>query len=177
MTHELEVLGFFEMEHKAKKVLSGLGFKERDFNRPITELSGGWQMRTLLARLLTCHYDILLLDEPTNYLDLNAALWFKDFLAQFKGTFVMISHDKAFLDEVTNYTMILEQGTITKVHGNYEQYKKIRDEKMLHLVKQYKQQQKDIAQMQEFIDRFHAQPNKAAQVRSKKHMLERMDCY
>jgi ATP-binding cassette, subfamily F, member 3 len=173
--HELEVLGFFEMEHKAKKVLSGLGFKERDFNRPITELSGGWQMRTLLARLLTCHYDILLLDEPTNYLDLNAALWFKDFLADFKGTFVMISHDKAFLNEVTNYTIILEQGAIVKVHGNYEQYKKIRDEKMLHLVKQYKQQQKDIAQMQEFIDRFHAQPNKAAQVRSKKHMLERMD--
>ncbi len=100
--HNLEVLGFFELEYKARKILMGLGFKEKDFNRPISQMSGGWQMRALLAKLLTYEYDILLLDEPTNYLDLNAALWLKDYLAGFAGTFMMISHDKAFLNEVTN---------------------------------------------------------------------------
>ena len=103
--HDLETLGFFELEHKAKKILSGLGFKERDFNRLIVQMSGGWQMRALLAKLLTYHYDLLLLDEPTNYLDLNAALWLKDYLAGFRGTFIMISHDKAFLTDVTNYNI------------------------------------------------------------------------
>ena len=113
--HSLEHLGYFELEYKAKKILMGLGFKEKDFNRNISELSGGWQMRTLLARLLNFRYDILLLDEPTNYLDLNAALWFKDYLRSFEGTFIMISHDKTYLNEVTNFTLILENGSLTKV--------------------------------------------------------------
>ena len=107
----------------------GLEFKERDFSRPIKQLSGGWQMKTLLARLLTCHYDILLLDEPTNYLDLNAALWFKDYLTDFKGAFIIISHDKAFLNEVTNYTLVLENGSMFKIRGNYEHYEKIKDQR------------------------------------------------
>ena len=119
--HTLETMGFFEIEYKSKEILAGLGFKQRDFDRPIAELSGGWQMRTLLAKLLILPYDVLLLDEPTNYLDLNAALWFKDFLGSFQGTFVMISHDKAFLNEVTNYTLILEQSRLTRIQGNYEQ--------------------------------------------------------
>ena len=82
--HELESLGYFELEHKAKKILMGLGFKERDFNRLINQMSGGWQMHALLGKLLTYHYDLLLLDEPTNYLDLNAALWLKNYLAGFE---------------------------------------------------------------------------------------------
>lgn len=171
----LEMLGYFELEHKAKKVLSGLEFKERDFNRPIKELSGGWQMRTLLARLLTCHYDILLLDEPTNYLDLNAALWFKDYLKDFKGTFIMISHDRAFLDEVTNYTLILEHGSISKVRGNYEHYLQIKEEKRRFLVKQFNEQGKKRKQLETFVARFHGQPNKAAQVRAKKTALQKME--
>ena len=85
--HHLEVLGYFELEHKAKKILMGLGFKESDFDRPIAQMSGGWQMRALLAKLLTYNYDLLLLDEPTNYLDLNASIWLKDYLAGFDGTF------------------------------------------------------------------------------------------
>jgi ATP-binding cassette subfamily F protein 3 len=173
--HELEVLGFFELEHKAEKILSGLGFKEKDFNRPIVELSGGWQMRALLAKLLTYHYDLLLLDEPTNYLDLNAALWLKDYLAGFRGTFIMISHDKAFLTDVTNYTLILENGSITKVHGNYEHYEEIKAQKRTHLVKQSKEQDKKIEQLEKFVARFHAQPNKAASVRAKRRVLERLD--
>ncbi|MFA6350415.1 MAG: ATP-binding cassette domain-containing protein [Candidatus Omnitrophota bacterium] len=173
--HELEAMGYFELEHKAKKILAGLGFKEKDFNRPITDLSGGWQMRTLLGKLLTFHYDLLLLDEPTNYLDLNAALWLKEYLAQFRGTFLMISHDKAFLNEVTNYTLILENGSIFKVRGNYEHYEQIKEEKRIFLLRQFKEQEKKRKQLEEFVARFHAQPNKASQVRAKRSELERME--
>ncbi|MBL7198291.1 MAG: ABC-F family ATP-binding cassette domain-containing protein, partial [Candidatus Omnitrophica bacterium] len=104
--HKLEQLGIYEVEHKAKKILSGLGFKISDFNRAVDTLSGGWKMRTLLAKLLTYDYDLLLLDEPTNYLDLPATLWLKDFLKNYKGSFVIISHDKVFLNDVTNYTIV-----------------------------------------------------------------------
>jgi len=172
--HQLEILGFFELEYKAKRILMGLGFKERDFNRPIAQMSGGWQMRTLLAKLLTYHYDLLLLDEPTNYLDLNAALWLKDFLNLFKGTFIIISHDKAYLTEVTNYTLILENGRITKIRGNYEQYERIKKSRHTFLLKQFKEQEKKREQLQKFVDRFHAQPNKASQVRAKRTALEKM---
>jgi len=171
----MEVLGYFELEYKAKKILMGLEFKENDYNRPIKELSGGWQMRTLLAKLLTCHYDILLLDEPTNYLDLNAALWFKDYLAAFGDTFIIISHDKAFLNEVTNYTLILENGSIFKVRGNYEHYQKIKEQKRKFLTKQFKEQEKKRLQLERFIARFHGQPNKASQVRAKRTALQRME--
>lgn len=172
--HQLQVLGFFDLEHKAKKVLSGLGFKDSDFNRSIGNLSGGWQMRVLLAKLLVCSYDILLLDEPTNYLDLNAALWFKDYLSRYKGTYIMISHDKDFLDEVTNYTLVLEAGKIKKIRGNFEHYLEIREQGQIHLLKQFNEQQKKRKQLEDFIQRFHAQPNKASQVRAKRRMLERM---
>jgi ATP-binding cassette subfamily F protein 3 len=173
--HELDVSGFFELEHKAEKVLAGLGFRERDFNRPIQEMSGGWQMRTLLAKLLTYHYDLLLLDEPTNYLDLNAALWLKDYLASFRGTFIMISHDKSFLTDVTNYTLILEHGSMAKVSGNYEHYERIKEERRTHLEKQFVQQEKKRDQLEKFVSRFHAQPNKAAAVRNKRKTIERME--
>ncbi len=173
--HALETLGYFELEHKAKKILMGLGFKERDFNRPISQMSGGWQMRALLAKLLTYHYDLLLLDEPTNYLDLNAALWLKDYLSGFHGTFIMISHDKAFLTDVTNYTLILESGSIFKVKGNFEHYEQIKSEKRTYLLKHFKEQEKKREQLQRFVDRFHAQPNKAASVRAKRTELERME--
>jgi ATP-binding cassette, subfamily F, member 3 len=175
VVHEMETLGYFELEHKAKKILAGLGFKEKDFNRPVKDMSGGWQMRTLLGKLLTFHYDILLLDEPTNYLDLNAAIWLKDYLAEFDGTFIMISHDKAFLNEVTNYTLILENGSIYKVQGNYEHYEEIKAQRRIHLEKQFKEQEKKREQLEKFVARFHAQPNKAGAVRSKRTILERIE--
>jgi len=140
----------------------------------IKELSGGWQMRVLLAKLLTCQYDLLLLDEPTNYLDLNAALWLKGFLTDFAGTFIMISHDKAFLNDVTNYTLILENGSIFKVRGNYEHYEQIKAERRKFLIRQRKEQEKKREQLQAFIARFHAQPNKAASVRAKRTTLEKL---
>ncbi len=173
--HELDVLGYFELEHKAEKVLMGLGFKEKDFNRPITQMSGGWQMRVLLAKLLVLPYDILLLDEPTNYLDLNAALWLKSYLAGYNGTFLMISHDKSFLKEVTNYTLILEHGRIAKVTGSYEHYERLREEQRLTMARRFEQQEKKRKQLDQFIARFHAQPNKAAAVRNKRKAIERME--
>ncbi|TRZ96250.1 ABC transporter ATP-binding protein [bacterium] len=173
--HTLETLGYFELEYKGKQILGGLGFKQNDFNRIISGMSGGWQMRTLLAKLLTHRYDLLLLDEPTNYLDLNAALWLKSFLHSFNGTFMMISHDRDFLTEVTNYTLVLEHGNITKVRGNYEHYEQIREEKRKHLLKQFEEQEKKRLQLQRFIDRFHAQPNKAQAVRVKRRVLEKME--
>ncbi len=173
--HELEVLGFFELEHKAEKILMGLGFKEADFSRPISHMSGGWQMRVLLAKLLTYHYDLLLLDEPTNYLDLNAALWLKDYLTGLNATFIMISHDKVFLTEVTNYSLILEFGSITKVSGNYEHYEQIKEERRTHLLKKFTEIEKKRDQLEKFVSRFHAQPNKAAAVRNKRKTLERME--
>ncbi|MDD2866055.1 MAG: ABC-F family ATP-binding cassette domain-containing protein [Candidatus Omnitrophica bacterium] len=173
--HELDILGYFELEHKAEKVLMGLGFKERDFNRPITQMSGGWQMRVLLAKLLVLPYDILLLDEPTNYLDLNAALWLKSYLAGYGGTFLMISHDKSFLREVTNETLVLEHGQIAKVTGSYEHYEQLREEQRLTLERRFEQQEKKRKQLDQFIARFHAQPNKAAAVRNKRKTIERME--
>ena len=139
--HNLEFRGYFELEHKAKKILTGLGFTEKTLKQPVSELSGGWQMRVLLARLLTCHYDILLLDEPMNHLDLSAAIWFKDYLLSFSGTFIMISHDKDFLDQVTNHILVLENQVITKIKGNYKNYQKIQDEKATHLLKQSTEQE------------------------------------
>jgi len=173
--HDLEFLGYFELEHQAKKVLAGLGFKDKELHKPINQLSGGWQMRVLLAKLLIMRYDILLLDEPMNHLDLNAALWLKDYLKGSKVAFVMISHDWDFLDEVTNFTLVLERGQVSKVRGNYEHYRKIQEEKYSHLAKQFKEQEKKEEQLKKFISRFHGQPNKASQVRAKKRMLEKMD--
>lgn len=173
--HELEVLGVYELEHKAEKILSGLGFKEEDFRRPILNLSGGWQMRTLLAKLLTYQYDLLLLDEPTNYLDLAATLWLKDYLKNYRGTFVIISHDKIFLNEVTNYTIILENGRIAKLKGNYEEYERLKEERTRSLEKRQKVVEKKRQQLERFAERFHAQPNKASAVRNKRKMLERLE--
>ncbi len=173
--HELEVLEFFSLEHKAEKILMGLGFEEADFGRPVAELSGGWQMCVLLAKLLLLPYDLLLLDEPTNYLDLNAALWLKDFLKGYRGTFIMISHDKVYLTEVTNYSLILEHGQMSKVRGSYEDYERMREERRRHLEKKFEVQSKKRKQLEHFITRFHAQPNKAAAARNKRRTIERME--
>ncbi|MEW5894259.1 MAG: ATP-binding cassette domain-containing protein [Candidatus Omnitrophota bacterium] len=172
---ELEILGIYDLQHTAEKILSGLGFEERAFHRPILELSGGWQMRTLLAKLLVYHYDLLLLDEPTNYLDLNATLWLKDFLSSYQGTFIMISHDRIFLNDVTNYTIILESGQMNKVKGNYQEYEAQKEIDQKHLERRKKVVDKKRKQLEEFSQRFHAQPNRASAVRNKRKMLERLE--
>jgi ATP-binding cassette, subfamily F, member 3 len=171
----LEGLGIYDLEHKAEKILSGLGFRETEFHKPIMQLSGGWQMRALLAKLLTYSFDLLLLDEPTNYLDLSATLWLKGFLATYPGSFIMISHDKIFLNDVTNYTIVLEDGKMTKVKGNYEAYETQKDIEYRTLEKQQKVIGKRKDQLERFTSRFHAQPNRASAVQNKMKMLERLD--
>jgi ATP-binding cassette subfamily F protein 3 len=171
----LEELGIYDLEHKAEKILSGLGFREAEFHKPIMQLSGGWQMRTLLAKLLTYQYDLLLLDEPTNFLDLSATLWLKDFLAGYPGSFIMISHDKIFLNDVTNYTIVLEGGKMAKVKGNYEAYETQKDVEFRTLEKQQKVIEKRKDQLERFTSRFHAQPNRASAVQNKMKMIERLD--
>jgi len=172
---ELEQLGIYDLEHRAEEVLSGLGFSIADIHRPITHLSGGWQMRTLLAKLLVHTYDLLLLDEPTNYLDLAATLWLKDFLSDYPGTFVIISHDKVFLNDVTNYTIVLEHGQMTKVKGNYHTYEEQKDLMFKSLEKRQKVVEKKREQLEKFAQRFHAQPNRAAAVRNKRKMIDRLE--
>ncbi len=173
----LEKKGIYELEHKAEKILSGLGFKEVEFHKPIAQLSGGWQMRTQLAKLLTYQYDLILLDEPTNYLDLEATIWLKGYLSQYDGTFIIISHDKIFLNDVTNYTIILEDAKMTKIKGNYEEYEAAKIVRLRTMEKQQKVLDQKRQQLERFTERFHAQPNRASAVRNKRKMLERMEDY
>ena len=173
--HELEQLGIYEIEHKAEKILTGLGFSAEDLHKAVSQLSGGWQMRALLAKLLVYPYDLLLLDEPTNYLDLAATLWLKEFLAQYDGTFIIISHDKVFLNQVTNYTIVLDAGMCVKVKGNYEAFEQQQDVQWRTLEKRQKVVEKKRQQLERFTQRFHAQPNRAAAVRNKRKMIERLE--
>lgn len=172
---ELEQLGIYELEHRAEKILTGLGFKPDDYHRPIMELSGGWQMRTLLAKLLTYSYDLLLLDEPTNYLDLEATLWLKDYLKNYQGSFVLISHDRVILNDVTNYTIVLEGSGMTKVKGNYELHEQQKETNLKTMEKRQKVVEKKRKQLERFTQRFHAQPNRAAAVRNKRKMIEKLE--
>ncbi len=173
--HELEILGIYELEHRAEKILSGLGFKTEDFHKPVNHLSGGWQMRTLLAKMLVYPFELLLLDEPTNYLDLEATIWLKDYLKNYQGAFVLISHDRVFLNDVTNYTIILEGAQMTKVKGNYEEYEEQKEIALKGLERRQKEVEKKKAQLERFTERFHAQPNRASAVRNKQKMLERLE--
>jgi ATP-binding cassette subfamily F protein 3 len=172
---QLEHKGIYELEHKAEKILSGLGFKEADFHKPIAHLSGGWQMRTQLAKMLTYKYDLILLDEPTNYLDLEATIWLKGYLANYDGTFIIISHDKIFLNDVTNYTLVLDDARMTKVKGNYEEYEEAKAMRSRSLEKQQKVVEAKREQLERFTERFHAQPNMSAAVRNKRKMLDRLE--
>ena len=173
--HQLEQLGIYELEHRAEKILMGLGFKVEDFHRPIMNLSGGWQMRTLLAKMLVYPYDLILLDEPTNYLDLSATLWLKDFLSGYQGAFVLISHDRIFLNDVTNYTIILEGARMVKMKGNYETYEEQKGIQQKSLERRKKVVDKKRQQLEQFAQRFHAQPNLASAVRNKRKMIEKLE--
>ena len=175
IVEQLEQMGIYDLEHKGAKILLGLGFKEADFHRPVAELSGGWQMRVFLAKLLTCPFDLLLLDEPTNHLDLEATLWLKDFLKNYDGALVLISHDRVLLNEVTNYTIILEGAQMTKLRGNYETYEEQKGIQKKTLEKKQKVVEKKRDQLERFAQRFHAQPNRASAVRNKRKMLERLE--
>ncbi len=168
-------LGLYQLDAKAKQILSGLGFRERDFERPAREMSGGWVMRAHLARLLVQEPDLLMLDEPTNHLDLEALLWFQEYLKQYPGAILLISHDREFLNQLVGSILEIRQGKLLRYTGNYEDYllqRAAHEEKMLAA---YKNQQREIAHLMDFVNRFRAKNTKAAQAQSKLKQIERME--
>ncbi len=161
-------------EHEAKRILSGLGFSEADFNRPVDALSGGYRMRVALAHLLLSNPDILLLDEPTNHLDKPTQAWFEDFLLRSKMTLLVISHDTRFLDRIATHIWEIRNHTIQEYRGNYTKFRELRATRDAQRESSAKRQEKEIARVQKFIDRFRYQANKASQVQSRIKQLEKI---
>ena len=168
-------LGGYQLEPKAKNILHGLSFRESDFHRPAREMSGGWVMRAFLARLLVQEPDLLMLDEPTNHLDLEALLWFQEYLKLYPGAILMISHDREFLNQLVGTIVEIRQARLIRYRGNYEDYLVQREAGEAQLLAAYKNQQKEIAHLQEFADRFRAKASKASQAQSKLKQIARMD--
>ena len=172
--NRFEALGGWSLEKKAKKILSGLGFVENQFNSSMEDLSGGWRMRVALATILLQEPDILFLDEPTNHLDLEATIWLESFLSGWKGGIVMISHDREFLDRSINHTMEIDFKKVVLYKGNFTDYiasKSLRQEQQRNA---YRNQQKQIKETERFIDRFRYKNTKSTQVQSRVKMLDKM---
>jgi ATP-binding cassette subfamily F protein 3 len=161
-------------EHEAKRILSGLGFTEQDFGRPVESLSGGYRMRVALAHLLLSNPDVLMLDEPTNHLDKPTQAWFEQFLLQSVMTILVISHDTAFLDRIATHIWEIRHHAIRECRGNYSKFLEWRKAQDAHLEAAAKRQSKEIARVQTFIDRFRYQANKASQVQSRIKQLEKV---
>ncbi|MDY0082984.1 MAG: ABC-F family ATP-binding cassette domain-containing protein [Ignavibacteriaceae bacterium] len=173
--HTLEDMDSYSAQSKVEKILSGLGFEESDFSRSTDEFSGGWQMRIALAKILISQNDILLLDEPTNHLDIDSLEWLIDFLKAFKGALLIVSHDKNFVNKVTNKTLEIFLGRFFTFKGDYDaylRYKAERDELAIH---QFEQQQKKIKETEKFIERFRYKATKARQVQSRIKQLEKIE--
>lgn len=163
------------LERKAKKILHGLAFRETDFHRAASSLSGGWVMRAHLARLLVLEPDLLLLDEPTNHLDLESLVWFQNYLQQYRGSILVVSHDREFLNALVEAVVDIRQGRLTRYRGNYEEYLVQRAAAAEQQLAAYKNQQREIQALQEFVDRFRAKASKASQAQSKLKQIERME--
>lgn len=161
-------------EHEAKRILSGLGFGELDFARPIENLSGGYRMRVALAHLLLSNPDVLMLDEPTNHLDKPTQRWFEEFLLNSKLTLLIISHDTAFLDRTATHIWEIRDKTIQEFRGNYSKFRELRAERDAQLEAAANRQTKEVARVQKFIDRFRYQANKASQVQSRIKQLDKV---
>ena len=168
-------LGGSTIEGEAEKVLTGMGFRRTDFPRPMAEFSNGWQMRVCLAKILLQKPEIVLLDEPTNHLDIESIQWLEDYLANYDGCVILVSHDRAFLDRVTNRTVEITLGTIQDYKCSYSQYVEQRLERIESQQAAYENQQQQIAQIERFIERFRYKATKARQVQSRLKMLEKMD--
>jgi len=164
-----------QVEAKAKKMLKGLGYRETDFHRPAREMSGGWVMRAHLARLLAMEPDLLLLDEPTNHLDLVSLLWLQNYLKNYPGALLLISHDREFMDELITQVHEIADRKLNAYTGNYSDYLRQREERYEQRLSAYKNQQKEIQALQEFADRFRSVASKASQAMSKLKQIERME--
>jgi len=173
--HRFEALGGWNLEDKAKKILSGLGFSEKQLMDPMEVFSGGWRMRVALAAILLQEPDILFLDEPTNHLDLEATIWLESFLSEWKGGLILISHDRAFLDRSVNYILEIELKRVTLYKGNYSQYRVEKAVRLEHHKAAYNNQQKQIKDTEKFIERFRYKNTKATQVHSRIKMLNKME--
>ncbi|UTW61508.1 ABC-F family ATP-binding cassette domain-containing protein [bacterium SCSIO 12741] len=173
-----EKLGTLEadkLESRIEKVLKGLGFKREEFDRPLDQFSGGWQMRVELAKILLRNHDLLLLDEPTNHLDIESILWLEDYLKNYPGAIMMVSHDKRFLDNITNRTIEIVFGKIYDYKAAYTKYMVLRQERYDQQVATYKNQQKYIEQQERFVERFKAKASKAKQAQSIMKQLDRLE--
>jgi ATP-binding cassette, subfamily F, member 3 len=164
----------YTLEPRAKKILAGLGFREADHERLAKSFSGGWVMRAHLARLLVNEPALLLLDEPTNHLDLEALLWFQDYLTRYPGGLVIISHDREFLNSLCNGILELRGGTLNRYTGNYDDYLNEKDARKEQQASLFKNQQREIAHLQKFVDRFGAKASMASRAKSKEKQIERL---
>ena len=170
----LEAAGGSDRDHEAKAILSGLGFKQGDFHRPMGEFSGGWVMRASLARMLFRNPDLLLLDEPTNHLDLEANLWFEKYLAAFKGGVLVTSHDRAFLNQVATNVLAIEPDEVTLLRGNYDHYLVAREQSLQIKRAAAARQEREVQKQMRFVERFRSKARKASQVQSRLKQLEKM---
>ncbi|MGV4529807.1 ATP-binding cassette domain-containing protein [Ornithobacterium rhinotracheale] len=175
LTERYTMLGGYTKDADIEKVLKGLGFKNSDFNRLTSEFSGGWRMRVELAKLLLQKHDVMLLDEPTNHLDIDSILWLEDFLKGYEGAVILVSHDKLFLDNVTNRTLEVANKRIHDYKANYTKYIQLRDERREQLKAEKKNQEQFIKHTEQLIDKFRAKASKASTAKSLQKKLERID--
>lgn len=169
------IIGGHSLEGEMEKVLLGLGFERTDFTRLTDEFSGGWRMRIELAKILLQKPDLLLLDEPTNHLDIESIQWLEDFLKSYHGAIILVSHDRAFLDNITNRTIEISMGKIYDYKASYTRYVELRKERREQQIATAKNQQKQIEDTEKFIDRFRYKASKARQVQSKLKQLDKID--
>ncbi len=171
----LQDAGAHDAPARAQALILGLGFKTTELDNPVNSFSGGWRMRLQLARALMCPSDLLLLDEPTNHLDLDALVWLENWLKRYEGTMIVISHDREFLDAVTNVTLHIDAGKLVRYGGNYSKFEDMRAEQMSLQQNAFAKQQDKIAHLQKFIARFKAKASKAKQAQSRVKALDRME--
>ena len=174
-SHVTDEHGRWEAEPKAKRILKGLAFRDADFDRPAKTLSGGWVMRAHLARLLVQEPDLLLLDEPTNHLDLESLLWFQDYLTGYPGAILLISHDRVFLNALCDSILEIAHSKVTRYRGNYDDYLREKAAREEQLLAAYENQQREIAKMKDWADRFKAKANFASRAQDKLKMIDRME--
>ncbi len=172
---DLADAGVHDATSRAQALILGLGFQVHELERPVNSFSGGWRMRLQLARALMCPSDILLLDEPTNHLDLDALVWLEAWLKRYPGTLIVISHDREFLDAVTDVTLHIENAKLIRYGGNYSKFEDLRAQQLELQQAAFERQQDKIAHLQKFIDRFKAKASKAKQAQSRVKALERME--
>ena len=172
---DLHDAGSHDAVPRAQALILGLGFKVSELDKPVNSFSGGWRMRLQLARALMCPSDLLLLDEPTNHLDLDALVWLEAWLQRYAGTMIVISHDREFLDAVTNVTLHIDNAQLTRYGGNYSKFEELRAQQLELQQASFAKQQEKMAHLQKFIDRFKAKASKAKQAQSRVKALDRME--